>query len=159
MTQPIIKNYRPRVGLCLINADKKVFVGERIDTPGAWQMPQGGIDPDEELLNAAYRELAEETGISSYDVSVLEIAAEQIYYDLPEDLLKTLWNGKYHGQVQNWVAFKFNGDDKIIDLEAHNPPEFSQWQWVDLHKTKDLIVPFKRATYEKVIGLFEHLVC
>lgn len=121
-------------------------------------MPQGGIDPDEDIIKAALRELQEETGIPESAVSVLELASEQIYYDLPDNLIKTLWNGAFHGQIQNWVALNFESNDSIINLNAHNPAEFRQWQWVDLHRTKDLIVPFKRATYEKVITLFDHLV-
>lgn len=121
-------------------------------------MPQGGVDTDEDIIIAAYRELYEETGIPESAVTLLEIAQDTIYYDLPEDLLKTLWNGQYHGQVQTWVALSFQGDDALINLNAHNPPEFSQWRWVDLYQTKDLIVPFKRQTYERVISLFDHLI-
>lgn len=152
------KPYRPCVGICLMNRQNKVFVGERIDTQGAWQMPQGGIDAGEDYLQAALRELQEETGIPQDSVALLRIADHQIKYDLPDDMIARLWNGAYRGQIQNWVALRFLGDDNTIDLQAHIPAEFSRWQWVDLHHTKDLIVPFKRETYMQVIRMFEDLV-
>ena len=153
----ITKNYRPCVGIALFNSDRKVFVGERIDKPGAWQMPQGGIDPGENIEDTAFRELFEETGIPKSKANIIKIADEKITYDLPETLIQKLWNGKYHGQVQTWVAMRFTGHDDIINLNAYNPPEFLAWQWVDLHRTVDLIVPFKRDSYKKVISLFSDL--
>ena len=156
--QMAIKNYRLCAGIVLLNQDNQVFVGERIDTPGAWQMPQGGIDPGETIERAAYRELQEETGIGSDSAKIIKVADENIKYDLPEHLLQKLWNGKYQGQEQTWVAMRFNGNDSEINLKAHYPPEFSKWQWVDLHQTLDLIVPFKRDTYLKVISMFESII-
>ncbi|MFP4313182.1 MAG: RNA pyrophosphohydrolase [Alphaproteobacteria bacterium] len=151
------KKYRPCVGIALFNDDRQVFVGERIDTPGAWQMPQGGIDKGEDIEAAAYRELEEETGISHKNAKILKIAEQTICYDLPDYLIKKLWRGYYHGQEQTWIAMEFRGDDALINLRAHNPPEFSNWQWVGLHDTLDLIIPFKRDTYKKVIELFQDL--
>ena len=148
--------YRACVGVALFNAAGNVFVGERIDTPGAWQMPQGGIDPGEDLETATRRELAEETGIT--DVSLLKIADETTRYDLPPHLLGKLWGGKYRGQEQHWVAMRFDGDENdasAVNLTAHHPPEFRAYQWVALEDTLDLIVPFKRETYETVIGFFK----
>lgn len=147
------KLYRPCVGLCLFNAHGKVFVGERIDTPGSWQMPQGGIDPGEDLTTAAFRELFEETGTDKADI--LKIADRTIRYDLPPDLQRKLWRGKYAGQDQHWIALRFTGEDSDINLTAHNPPEFSAWQWVNLADTVGLIVPFKRGVYRQVIEMFE----
>lgn len=121
-------------------------------------MPQGGIDDGEDIHAAALRELEEETGLKPTSVKCLRIADKQITYDLPDALRNNLWKGKYHGQIQTWVAFQLIEDQALINLEAHNPPEFSQYQWVDLHKTTDLIVPFKRDTYNQVIALFEDLV-
>jgi len=153
----ITRNYRPCVGICLLNYKGQVFVGERIDTPHAWQMPQGGIDAGESIEAAAFRELEEETGLKAENAELLKIADEAISYDLPDSLIAKLWNGKYHGQIQTWVAMRFTGDDSHIDLSVHNPPEFSQWQWVDMNQTLDLIVPLKRETYKKVIALFSDL--
>ncbi len=148
--------YRSCVGIALFNKDGKVFVGERIDTPGAWQMPQGGIDEDEDIEAAALRELKEEIGTDN--ASLLKVHSEKIRYDLPPELQKKLWSGQYAGQEQTWVAMRFNGDDTDIDLEDHDHPEFQKWQWVDLNETLDLIVPFKRATYQKIIAAFQDQV-
>jgi len=145
--------YRPCVGIALFNQDGKVFVGERIDTPGAWQMPQGGIDEGEDLNIAAYRELKEEIGTDK--ANILKILEEKIRYDLPPERQKEFWGGKYLGQEQTWIAMRFSGNDNDIALDSDDNPEFSQWQWVDLKDTLDLIVPFKRKTYEKVIQAFE----
>ena len=151
------KPYRPCVGIALFNEVGKVFVGERIDTPGAWQMPQGGIDPGEEILTAAFRELEEETGLGANNVNLIHIAPRTIRYDLPPGKLQSLWNGKYRGQEQTWVAMRFTGDEKHVNLKAHNPPEFSAWQWVNLEETIDLIVPFKRETYREIVAMFRSL--
>ena len=145
--------YRPCVGIALFNHAGKVFVGERIDTPGAWQMPQGGIDEGEDLNIAAFRELKEEIGTDK--ASILTIMEDKICYDLPPHLLNKLWNGKYAGQEQTWIAMRFEGQDSDIRLDADSHPEFSQWQWVDLDKTLNLIVPFKRKTYEILIENFK----
>ncbi len=150
MTEPL---YRPCVGLAVFNKDGKVFVGERCDYLGAWQMPQGGIDLGEDLETAARRELYEETGITSVDI--LEISTPPLRYDLPPDLQKKLWAGKYVGQEQHWIALRFRGDDSEIDIFKHQPQEFTRWQWVSLPDTLDLIVPFKCETYREVIRRFE----
>ena len=135
------KIYRPCVGIALFNEDGNVFVGERIDTPGAWQMPQGGIDEGESLEQAALRELLEETGTNK--AKILRIADQKTNYTLPDHLIGKLWNGKYRGQEQSWVAMRFTGSDSDITLYHTVHPEFSKWQWMDLHKVLDVIVPFK----------------
>lgn len=148
--------YRPCVGIALFNNDGKVFVGERIDTPNAWQMPQGGIDPDEDLEVAAMRELKEEIGTNN--ANILKIHNKKIIYNIPADVLERLhkiWDTPYTGQEQTWIAMRFHGKDTDIALDADDHPEFSQWQWVDLNKTLDLIVPFKRKTYEILIEAFK----
>lgn len=148
--------YRPCVGIALFNNDNNVFVGERIDTPGAWQMPQGGIDSGEVIIDAAMRELKEEIGTNHADI--MHIVEDKICYELPDHLIQKLWNGKYRGQEQNWVAARFTGTDSDIVLDAFDPPEFSQWQWVPLEKTVDLIVPFKRETYARVVNALRPLI-
>ncbi|MCB1681255.1 MAG: RNA pyrophosphohydrolase [Rhodospirillales bacterium] len=148
--------YRPCVGIVLLNKDNKVFVGERLDTPGAWQMPQGGIDPDEDIKTAALRELREETGTNEADI--IRISEQKLHYDLPEPMIPKLWGGTFRGQEQTWVAARFRGKDSDICLTAHDPPEFRNWRWIRLQDTVDYIVPFKRETYRRVIAMFEDLV-
>jgi len=147
--------YRPCVGIALFNAEGKVFVGERIDTPKAWQMPQGGIDEGETIEEAAFRELKEEVGTDKG--VIIKIAEKKLRYDLPDSAIQKLWNGKYRGQEQTWVAMRFTGHDKEIDLNSFHPPEFTNWQWVDIRDTLTLIVPFKRELYKDIINLFTDL--
>lgn len=147
--------YRPCVGVALFNAEGKVFVGERIDTPEAWQMPQGGIDEGEDLLKAALRELKEEIGTDK--ASLIRVHPDTIKYDLPDHLRQKLWNGKYAGQEQTWVAMRFEGQDSDIVLDADENPEFLKWQWIDLKDTLNLIVPFKRNTYALLIEAFSDI--
>ncbi|HOO82611.1 MAG TPA: RNA pyrophosphohydrolase [Alphaproteobacteria bacterium] len=147
--------YRPCVGIALFNAQGHVFVGERIDTPGAWQMPQGGIDEGEDLEVAARRELCEEIGTDSAEL--LKISEQTTRYDLPAHLLGRLWDGRYRGQEQHWVAMRFTGEDSDIRLDADQRPEFKAWQWVALSDTLKLIVPFKQDTYQRVIAMFSEL--
>lgn len=147
--------YRPCVGIALFNSKGRVFVGERIDTPNAWQMPQGGIEADEDLGSAALRELKEEIGTDKAEL--IRIYNKTIKYDLPEHLLENLWGGKYRGQEQHWIAMRFTGNDSDIILDADEHPEFSKWQWVDLNQTLDLIVPFKKDVYTEVINAFSDI--
>lgn len=148
--------YRPCVGIALFNTQGQVFVGERIDTQGAWQMPQGGIDEGEDIMHAALRELGEEIGTNKAEI--LMVGEQKLRYELPDRLVATLWDGKFRGQEQTWIAARFTGQDSDINLNAFDPPEFSNWQWVDFERSIDLIVPFKREIYENVIKMFSHLV-
>ncbi|MEM6439029.1 MAG: RNA pyrophosphohydrolase [Pseudomonadota bacterium] len=149
--------YRPCVGLMVLNARHEVFVGQRLDfRSDAWQMPQGGIDPGETPLEAALRELGEETGIRRDRVALLAEGSDWIPYDLPRDLIPKLWKGRYRGQTQRWFAFRFLGEDAEIDIETEHP-EFSRWEWSPRDDVLNRIVPFKRATYRRVLEDFSHV--
>ena len=145
--------YRPCVGVMLARPDGHVFVGERIDTPGAWQMPQGGIDPGESVHEAALRELGEETGVSP-DLVTLEAETDDwLPYDLPHDLVPRLWKGRFRGQEQKWVLLRFQGEDSDINIvQPHQ--EFGRWQWMASDQLLDHIVPFKRPVYAQVVSSF-----
>lgn len=146
--------YRPCVGLMLVNGEGAVFAGQRIDSPGnAWQMPQGGIDAGETPLEAAFRELGEETGIQPHAVEVLAEAPDWTTYDLPHDLVPQLWQGRFRGQKQRWFLMRFAGDDSLIDI-ARPHAEFSAWRWMAPEILLERIVPFKRATYNAVFRSF-----
>ncbi len=147
--------YRPCVGIALFGQAGHVFVGERIDTPGSWQMPQGGIDEGEDVLTAAFRELEEEVGTNK--AKLIRVADRTIRYDVPMSLSTKHWGGKYRGQEQTWVALQFTGNESDIRIDGHDIPEFSKWQWIPLSRTADLIVPFKRDTYLEVIKLFRDI--
>lgn len=152
--------YRSCAGFMLANKHGKVFVAQRIDSQhiGAWQMPQGGIDPGEDTKEAALRELHEETGIGAHLVDVIAQTKEPLRYDLPEELIGKLWGGKYRGQEQHWFLGRFKGSDDDVDLEAHDPPEFLSWQWVEPQELPDLIVPFKRDVYRALVRQFGDLI-
>jgi putative (di)nucleoside polyphosphate hydrolase len=150
--------YRPAAAVMLLNDRNKVFVAQRIDTAlDAWQMPQGGLDPDEEPLTGALRELEEETGIPPHLVEILGKASRELLYELPPELVGKLWKGKYRGQRQHWYAARFLGNDEDVNLETEHP-EFKAWRWVDADKLVALIVPFKRKLYAAVIEEFAHLL-
>ncbi len=152
--------YRPCVGVMLVNNEGRVFVGRRIDNREGdwWQMPQGGVDEGEDLKEAALRELTEETGAKAEHVSLVGQTREPIRYDLPEELMGKLWGGKYRGQEQIWFLARFSGADADIDLDAHDPPEFCDWKWVDADQLPELIVPFKKRVYRAVLEEFRELV-
>lgn len=152
--------YRPCVGVMLVNAAGRVFVGKRIDNKEgeAWQMPQGGIDDGEDLHPAAFRELAEETGVSADLVTVLAESRDELLYDLPDFLLGKMWGGKFRGQRQKWLLMRFMGEDADIRLDAHDPAEFSEWKWLDPELLPDVIVPFKKRVYRQVLEEFRDLI-
>jgi len=152
--------YRPCVGVMLVNSDGKVFVGKRIDTKEGdwWQMPQGGVDDGEDLKAAALRELWEETGATEQHVTMLSQTREELFYDLPDELIGKLWKGKYRGQRQTWFLARFDGKDADINLEAHTPAEFADWKWIEPELLPDLIVPFKKRVYRAVLEEFRALI-
>jgi putative (di)nucleoside polyphosphate hydrolase len=146
--------YRPCVGLMLVNREGRVFGGQRIDNPGpAWQMPQGGIDDGESPLEAAFRELHEETGIRRKLASVIGESAEWLPYDLPVEMVPRIWKGRYRGQRQKWFALRFLGADSDVDI-ARPHPEFSRWAWLKPEDLVEAAVPFKRAVYRQVFSEF-----
>lgn len=152
--------YRPCVGVMMVNARGLAFVGKRIDNREGdfWQMPQGGIDEGEELRAAALRELREETGVREDHAAVIAQTREELYYDLPESLMGKLWGGRYRGQRQHWLLARFTGTDADIRLDAHEPPEFCDWKWIDPELLPELIVPFKRRVYHAVLEEFRALI-
>jgi putative (di)nucleoside polyphosphate hydrolase len=144
--------YRPNIGIALFNPDGQVFMGERINIEDAWQMPQGGIDKGESLLDAAYRELLEEVGTNKAEY--LGETPDWLYYDFPDYSKNPEFRGRYRGQKQKWVAMRFTGEDGDINLNHYEKPEFSQWRWVPLSEVTDMIVAFKRPIYEEVVKEF-----
>lgn len=160
MNNPLSLPYRACVGIALFNHQGLVFCGERRDTPGAWQMPQGGIQKGEDPRLAAMRELREEIGVSHAEI--IGETSSVLRYDFPDFLQhRSIYKGKYRGQEQHWFALRFTGHDSDIDLVAHNDhegPEFTAWRWVELTDIPKLIVPFKRAVYESVVAEFTPLV-
>ena len=150
--------YRPCVGLMVLNREGKIFAGQRLDSPdGAWQMPQGGVDPGETPEQAALRELGEETGILAKDAEILRESSQWHEYDLPRHLVRKLWNGAYRGQTQRWFAIRFNGSDAQINIRTENP-EFREWAWMAPDELIRKIVPFKRDTYTMVFDEFSELL-
>jgi putative (di)nucleoside polyphosphate hydrolase len=157
--------YRPCAGMMVLNNAGHVFIGRRtsgpehIDATHVWQMPQGGIDENEDPYKAALRELYEETDILS--VQRLGEIIEWLTYDLPCDIVGQAWSGKYRGQKQKWYAFRFTGNDDEINIAqpggGGHKPEFVEWRWVAMQELPDLVVPFKRATYERVVKEFGKL--
>lgn len=154
--------YRPCAGIMVLNAQGLVFVGRRaggpehVDRDHVWQMPQGGIDEGEDPYKAALRELYEETNIKS--VEKLGEMPGWLAYDIPREIIGEAWGGKYKGQKQKWFALRFVGEDREINITApgggHHTPEFIDWRWVKMRDLPDLVVPFKRDIYARVVKEF-----
>jgi putative (di)nucleoside polyphosphate hydrolase len=144
----------------MVNAEGRVFVGQRIDSKEGdrWQMPQGGVDPGEDLVAAMLREVEEETGARAEHLEVVGELGRELYYELPPELKGKLWGGKYVGQRQTWFLVRFTGTDDDIDLAAHHDPEFCAWKWVAPDELAELIVPFKRDVYQAVVEGFRERV-
>ena len=139
---------RVGVGIALLNSKNKIFVGKRIDNPKSfWQMPQGGVDINENYLDAAKRELAEETSIKS--IELIKELDGWLKYNLPENLLGKVWKGKYGGQKQKWFIMKFLGEDEEINIKTKYP-EFLEWKWIDIDEITNVAVNFKLNIYKEV---------
>ena len=156
--------YRTCVGMMLINTNGLVFIGRRaggiehVDETHVWQMPQGGVDPGDDTWEAAKRELYEETSVRS--VEKLGEIADWLIYDIPPAVAGHAWSGKYRGQTQKWFALRFTGDESEIDVKhpgGGHKAEFADWRWEDMQKVPELIVPFKRPVYERVVKEFSKL--
>ncbi len=148
--------YRSGVGIVILNKNNKVFVARRIDNPkNFWQMPQGGVDKNEDFLTAAFRELDEETSIKS--VELIKELDGFITYNLPDHLLGIIWKGKYKGQTQKWFVMRFIGEDSEININTKHP-EFLEWKWVELSEITKLVVNFKLDLYQEVQRKVEKII-
>ena len=144
------------VGIIVLNKENKVFVGKRRDNPiNKWQMPQGGVDRGENLINAMKRELKEETSIRS--IEILKELEGWTEYELPDYLLGKIWRGKYRGQKQKWFIVRFLGRDEEINLKTTHP-EFIEWQWLNIENLPSVIVHFKKKVYEKLLPVIKSFI-
>ena len=137
------------VGAVLLNRNNQVFVGKRRDNPiNKWQMPQGGVDNNEKLVDALKRELYEETSVKSYEI--IHELDRWLTYELPENLLGKIWRGKYRGQKQRWFILRFSGEENEINVNTKKP-EFLEWKWVEIESLPNIIVDFKKKVYEELL--------
>lgn len=150
-----IADYRPSVGIMLLNDRSEVFVARRIDVPGdTWQMPQGGIGEGEDPRAAAFRELREEIGTDK--AKLMAESRTWLRYDLPKDLIPQSWEGRWHGQRQKWFVMRFSGKDADINLETEHP-EFAAWKWVSIDELPAIVISFKRQVYLDLLAEFREL--
>jgi len=150
------KKYRKCVGIMILNDNNEILVGRRLDHPsGFWQMPQGGIDDNENPEEAVWREMMEEIGTNNAEL--IKMSSQWIDYKIPQDTLDQLpWGKKYVGQTQKWFVFRFTGQESDINVETENP-EFSEWKWAKPNSLVDNIVPFKRDVYKKILEEFKDI--
>ena len=144
------------VGIVVLNKNNKIFVAKRIDNPkDFWQMPQGGVDQNESYLDAAYRELYEETNIK--EIELIKEVEEFTTYELPDHLLGIIWKGKFKGQKQKWFIMRFVGNENEIDINTKKP-EILDWKWIDVNEITKKVVDFKYEVYKKVKSEVEKLL-
>ena len=136
-------------GIVLLNSNNQVFVGKRIDNPvNFWQMPQGGVDTNEDFFHAACRELKEETGIES--IKLIKEIDNFLTYELPKNLLGKIWKGKYRGQKQKWFIMRFAGNEEEINIKTKNA-EFKEWKWINVNQLINVVVSFKLDVYKSIV--------
>ena len=150
------KQYRKCVGMMILNDNNEILVGRRLDYPsGFWQMPQGGIDDNENPEEAVWREMMEEVGTNNAEL--IKMSSQWINYNIPQDTLDRLpWGKRYVGQTQKWFVFRFTGQESDINVGTENP-EFSEWKWTKFDSLADNIVPFKRDVYKKILEEFKDI--
>ena len=155
---PEKKNYRANVAAVIFNEKGYIWVGERIDIQSihAWQMPQGGIDKNEDSKKAIIREIFEETGIKS--IKIIDLIDDWIKYDLPKNIAKNKWNGKYIGQKQKWYLLYFYGNDKEININLSKNPEFKSWKWDTISNIIKNTVNFRKKVYKQVFDNFSKII-
>ena len=139
---------RKGVGIVLLNKENKVFVAKRIDNPkNFWQMPQGGVDVNENNYEAALRELKEETSIES--VELIQEIDKKLTYILPDNLIGIIWKGRFKGQIQKWFIMRFLGNETEININTKKP-EFLDWKWIDVENLTKIAVDFKLGVYKSI---------
>ena len=144
------------VGIVILNSKNKVFVAKRRDNQSdKWQMPQGGVDLNEDLTAAMKRELYEETSIKN--ITIIKILNRWLQYELPKNLIGIIWKGKYRGQKQKWFIVKFEGQDKEINIKTKNP-EFIEWKWIEVDDLPKVIVDFKKHIYEELVPEIKSII-
>ncbi len=147
---------RTGVGIVVLNSNNKVFVGKRKDNPGKfWQMPQGGVDLNENIISAMRRELVEETGITN--IKIVKELDYWMEYELPKNLVGIIWKGKFRGQKQKWFIVKYLGKDSEININTKDA-EFIDWKWINIKELPDIIVEFKKHIYKKLMEELKNFI-
>ena len=137
------------VGIVVLNSKNEVLVAKRKDNPiDKWQMPQGGVEKDEDFITSMYRELLEETSITS--IKIIKEFDYWLEYLLPDHLVGIIWKGKYRGQKQKWFIVRFTGNENEININTKNP-EFIEWKWLKIKELTNVVVSFKKSVYEKIL--------